>query len=113
MASRIRPTRASGRNPSAPRPVAMNTWPVPGRWFFKGTSSTTTPRFFAGSPAAPLAPTPHWRPIWRATSLAARLPRSESVTTAISPRLLARTSAITASMCETDAGSSTPAKSLT
>jgi len=58
IASRIRPTRASVRNPSAPRPVAMNTWPVPGRWFFKGTSSTTTPRFFVGSPAAPLAPTP-------------------------------------------------------
>ena len=31
MASRIRPVRASGRNPSAPRPVAMKTFPEPGR----------------------------------------------------------------------------------
>src|SRR2546427_12194736 len=68
MASRMRPTRAPGRNPAAPRPVAMNTRPVPARWFFRGTSNTTPPRFLAGSPAAPLAPTPHWRPIWRATS---------------------------------------------
>src|SRR5881628_3902121 len=51
MASLIRPACASVRNPSAPRPVAMNTCPVPGRWFLSGTSSTTTPRFFAGDPA--------------------------------------------------------------
>jgi len=38
---------------------------------------------------------------------------SGSVTTAISPRALSFTSRITASMCATDAGSSTAAKSLT
>src|SRR5213594_489139 len=56
--SRMRPTRASVWNPSAPRPVAMKILPVPGRWFLRGTRRTTTPRFLAGSPASPRAPTP-------------------------------------------------------
>src|SRR5207244_1914685 len=100
-------------NPSAPRPVAMNVCPVPGRWFSRGTSNTTTPRFFAGSPTAPVAPTPHARPICRATSAAERSPVLARVTTAISPRVFSLTSVITAVMCTTEAASSTRAKSFT
>src|SRR5439155_437184 len=91
----------------------MKILPVPGRWFRRGTSSTTTPRFFAGSPASPFAPTPHCRPIWSATSAGARSPISASVTTAMSPRVFSRTSAMSASMRCTAAGSRTCAKSFT
>src|SRR5256714_2650953 len=113
IASRIRPAATSVRNPSAPRPVAMKIWPVPGFPSFWGTSKTTTPRFLAGSPASAIAPTPHCRPICSATSLVARSPMSARVTTAISPRVLSRTSVITPSMGRIDSESSTPAKSLT
>jgi hypothetical protein len=49
----------------------------------------------------------------RATDIGERPPRSGSVTTAISPPLLVRTSSMIAVIARSDAGSTTPAKSFT
>src|SRR5688572_13435808 len=72
-----------------------------------------TPVLRARSPASPVAPTFHCRPISSATSAGTRPFKSRSVTTTISPRDFARTSCTIRSIRASVAAGMTFAKSLT